>query len=144
MYICKIKLKQSLILKKTKNMNTNEIQEIEKRINQKITIFKHNDFGFPSTVKCTLNEVKVKGYAQYKDSLFLIFTPKGKRTKYQVILKGYESILIYDDHIDLNAEMYTEIINEDMKQSEVGFSNNYFKNALNSTEKTPFLNLVKQ
>ena len=124
-------------------MNPTEIQEIEKRVNQKITIFKHNDFGFPQVVKCILNDVKVKDYAQYKDCLYLIFTPKGKRTKFQIILKGYESILIYDNHIDLNAEMYTQTISENLKQSELSFSNRYFENAKNSTKEIPFLNIVK-
>lgn len=124
-------------------MSKIDIQEIEKRKNKKITIFKHNDFGFPQAIKATLNDVIIKDYAQYKDCIYLYFTPKGKRTKYQIIIKGYESILIYDDHIDLNAEMYTQEINENMRQSELSFSNNYFENAKKSTKKVPFLNIVK-
>lgn len=122
-------------------MNTENAKILSSKINQKITIFKHNDFGFPVATKCILHEVKVKDYAQYKDSIFLIFTPKGKRTKYQIILHGYESVLFYDNHIELNKEMYTQELSSGMKQSELSFSKNYIQNAKNSTDKKPFLEL---
>lgn len=124
-------------------MNIENAKILEKRINKKITIFKNSDFGFPIATKCILHEVKVKDYAQYKNSLFLIFTPKGKRTKYQIILHGYESVLFYDDHIELNAEMYTQELSGGMRQSELAFSNVYIENARKSTKEIPFLELKK-
>jgi hypothetical protein len=122
-------------------MNIENAQILASKINQKITIFKHNDFGFPVATKCTLNEVTIKDYAQYKNSLFIVFTPKGKRTKYRIILHGYESVLFYDDHIELDKEMYTQELSGGMKQSELSFSKNYIENAKNSTDKKPFLEL---
>lgn len=78
---------------------------------RKVTIVKLSEFGFPNVMQVRIDAVKTEKYAQYDDTLKIVFIPKRKRTKYGVRVLPEDEILIYDGWIDINFDslMYGKI-----------------------------------
>jgi len=73
-------------------------------INQdsKITILKESDFGYPIAIQIKVSGVIFKDYAQYKDCLYIIGTPKGKRKQFGYLLKPNDSFSIFAGFVEVN------------------------------------------
>ena len=69
---------------------------------EKITIIKQSDFGYPITIQLKLDEVILKKYAQYDNCLYIVGTPKRKRKKMGYLIKPYEDFKIFKGWVELN------------------------------------------
>lgn len=111
---------------------------------QKYTICKMGEFGFPISWKIILKSVKVGPYAQYKDSVVLMFVPKGKRKVAGMRLHGdYQQFMIFEGHVDLDTEMFVKNYSDGSKSSLESFSPDYMIRALNSTSQKPIISYLK-
>ena len=77
------------------------------RKNDKITICKQSDFGFPIAIKLTVDNVTLRDYAQYKDCLFITGKLQGKRKVLGYLLKPNSEFVIASGFQDL-SESYIE------------------------------------
>ena len=111
---------------------------------QKYTICKMGEFGFPISLKIILKSVKVGPYAQYKDSVVLMFVPKGKRKVAGMRLHGdYQQFMIFEGHVDLDIEMFVKNYSDGSKSSLESFSPDYMIRALNYTSQKPIISYLK-
>lgn len=115
----------------------------------KITIVKFSDFGFPIAIQTVLNSVEVKPYAQYSESLVLIHKPKRKRSLWKNTILPNESVIILEGWHNVDSEKLTyntleENENITVKQSKYGsFDNNFLKDVLNYIKADPIVNITK-
>lgn len=123
------------------------IEDIKTLEGQKATIFKYGEFGFPQSIKCTINKVYRKNYAQYVDLIHIEYRPKGKRTDYVCRVYDYSTMAVFNGHIDLQSDMYVKTIEKPgcltVRESLLAFSNEYIDRALSSTNKKPIFLQVK-
>ena len=74
---------------------------------QKYTLLVMNAFGIGTNViQLTLSEVKVSPYAQYAESVQLIFKPKGKRNLRGIRFHGSELCAIWKGWLDINSDAF--------------------------------------
>lgn len=112
--------------------------------NQKYTICKMGEFGFPFSWKITIKSVSVSKYAQYDNSILLVFVEKGKRKPIGMRFHGdYQQFIIYEGHIDLNTETFVEDHLDGSKSSLLSFSSEYMTRALNSTDQKPIISCLR-
>lgn len=114
----------------------------ETLIGKKATIFKYNDFGFPSSFQCEIESVYVKDYAQYNNMLHITFRPKRKRKSFVFRIYPYQTFAVWEGHIEVNTEMFVEKTTTDTvtcSKSLLCFSNGYLHRALNSTTQQPLI-----
>lgn len=117
----------------------------ESLLNQKATIFKYSEMGFPQTILCEIRQVYLKNYAQYNDMLHIVYRPNGKRTDYVMRIYKYSSYLLYAGHVSLNADMFVRELPSNglvLRESLVSFSNEYLDRAKLSTDKKPLLEII--
>lgn len=115
-------------------------------IDQKMTFFKFSDFGFPSLLHCKLLSVKIGSYAQYNDVLTIVYVQKGKRKPYQFRVLPHSELLVWKGHEPVNSEVYIKTITDEpglkVRQSDMGFSKNYFTTALASVPVEPLIKIL--
>lgn len=75
---------------------------------QKYTFVKMGDMGFPFALQLQLIDQKIEPYAQYAESVVLIFKLKGKRNLRQIRIIGRDDYLVYEGWVPINTEMYVE------------------------------------
>lgn len=126
-------------------MNQETINQLLNLIpEQKYTICKMGEFGFPISWKITLKSVKVGPYAQYKNSVCLMFVLKGKRKVTGIRLHGdYQQFMIFEGHVDLDTEMFVKNFSDGSKSSLESFSPEYMIRALKSTSQKPVISYLK-
>lgn len=59
-------------------------------------------------IHITMEKAKVGKYAQYDDSVELIFKPKGKRNLRAMQFYGRQEFVVWENWIDLNTEAFTQ------------------------------------
>ena len=79
--------------------------------NQKITIFKINDFGMMSTSHLIVDSFENSTYAQYKDVVKLTFKQKSKKGLYYK--HYYKDMLIYNDWLELPQNVLYDVKEQD-------------------------------
>jgi hypothetical protein len=126
-------------------MNIQEI--LTTKVGSKVTIFKLGEMGFPQCIPCTIEKVYRKDYAQHADMLHIEYRPVRKRSNYVIRVKDITSLLVYDGHIELKADMYVKTLPSStgmtLSESLPSFDNGYFDIAKASTEQKPFLEIIK-
>ena len=75
---------------------------------QKYTLVKMGDMGFCFSIQFELVERRAEPWAQYTETMLLIFKEKRKRNLRQVRLLKRDDFLIYDGWVDVNTEMFVE------------------------------------
>jgi len=112
-------------------------------VGQKATIVKYGEFGFMHSIKCTIQSVYRKDYAQYRNMLHVIYRPQRKRQDYVFRIYDYSRYIVYAGHVDVDTEMFRTTLPSDpgvtVQQSLLSFSDEYITIALNSTNQTPLL-----
>lgn len=112
------------------------------------TMFKYGEFGFPATAQFKLVKKEVAPYAQYPQSLLLMFVIKGKRKTSGVRLYGNNRVAIWEGLENPNSEMYgAPSVGECgvtvRKSIGSSFSNCYMERALKSVEAKPIVLLER-
>ena len=128
------------LLDKTQTMEKQQLELLQGLVGKKATFFKTNDAGFPQSIKCTVERIEVRDYAQYTNAVFIVFKPKGKRKLKQIIYKPYQDLLVYADHVDLNVEMFVStktMAGVTIRESLMCFDKRYYDLAMNSTTQEP-------
>jgi hypothetical protein len=118
--------------------------KLSKLIDNKITIYIMNDFGFPCIIHTVLNKVEMGSYAQYREALTIIHKPKGKRNLRGFRMYGSHKVfLIWEGWKDIDPQAFVkgESKNPEVtitKSKYTCFNSGYTTDILNSTEK-PYL-----
>lgn len=76
---------------------------------QKVTIITLSDFCFPVLINTTIEDMTIKPYAQYKDSLFITHKPKSKRKSWELIIRPYQSFMIYDGWLNTDIDNISKV-----------------------------------
>jgi hypothetical protein len=126
------------------------ITEAADTLNQqeKVTIIKFSEFGFPVIRNTVINKAEVKPYAQYNESLQLVHRPKRKRTSYRMTILPYEDVIIYKGWLDLDLEKLTYNIEEGkdvtVKQSKYcSFDNKFLNDVMKNIKAEPIVKIIK-
>lgn len=121
-------------------------QEIASKleIGKMYTIWKYGEFGFPVCLQFKLTKTEVKPYAQYRESLVIMFIQKGKRKERGIRLHGDANrFAIWEGLVNPNAEMYNnpETYNgvTITKSFGMSFSPEYMDRALASVPQKPLI-----
>lgn len=103
---------------------------------KKYTIFFYSEFGFPSALQITLDDIKVESYAQFDETVLLIFVQKGKRklSGKRFYGQSWDKFLVYDGHVTLENDIF---INGN--RSELSCSDVYIQRAMTSTTQKPLI-----
>lgn len=114
------------------------------KVGGQYTFVKFGEFGFPYHKKITLLEIRVQPYAQYPETVALVFKEKGKRKASGVRFYGqdYEQYLIYEGHHDVNTEAFVKTIEGPFsvaKQSLASFDGEYLTRAKASVNGQPVI-----
>ncbi|MFB5759073.1 hypothetical protein [Paenibacillus medicaginis] len=113
---------------------------------RKVTMVMFTEFGFPNAVQTTVKEISVKPYAQYKEALYIIHKPKGKRSEWVNIILPHNDIMIYEGWINVDINGITKNTDKYIKynqlvtvtQSKYGcFDRRYMSDLLNAIDKQP-------
>lgn len=108
-----------------------ELPNIEE--NQKVTIIKQSEFGFPIAIQIKFKKMYLKDYAQYKDCLRIVGTPARKRKCYEYLIRPYQDFTIVNGWVDINNYTKTIEENSSVKVTSLGtcFDDNSLKIASN-------------
>lgn len=137
-------------------MNTNEQQKIggefhaltQLESGQKYTLLVMSEFGIGAiAMQITLAEVKVSSYAQYSESVQLIFKPKGKRTLRGYRVHGSQSCAIWKGWLDIDTNAFeVPILSESglicRKSRYLSFDAGYMTDAIASAKAVPMFSKV--
>ena len=77
-------------------------------VGQRYTVVKMGDMGFCFSVQFELVEKRVEPWAQYAESVVLIFKQKNKRNLKQIRFTGRDDFLVYEGWVEANTEMFVE------------------------------------
>lgn len=91
-----------------KDFSKLELPNIEE--NQKVTIIKQSEFGFPIAIQIKFKKMYLKDYAQYKNCLRIVGIPNRKRKTFEYMIKPYQDFTIVNGWVDINN--YTKTIEE--------------------------------
>ena len=75
---------------------------------QRYTVVKMGDMGFCYSVQLELVEKRVEPWAQYAESVLLIFKQKSKRNLRQLRFVERDDFLVYEGWVEANTEMFVE------------------------------------
>lgn len=108
-----------------------ELPNIEE--NQKVTIIKQSEFGFPIAIQIKFKKMYLKDYAQYKDCLRIQGTPARKSKCYEYLIRPYQDVKIVNGWVDINNYTKTIEENSSVKVTYLGtcFDDNSLKLASN-------------
>lgn len=73
---------------------------------QRYTVLVHGIFGAVA-IRLTLEDVKVSEYAQYSESVLLIYKPKGKRNSKGMRFHGRETCVIWSGWVELDTNPFS-------------------------------------
>ena len=76
-----------------KNFKTINLEEIKNQ--EKITVVKFSEFGFPLVLNLKLEEIKLKNWAQYDNCLSIQGRLPRKRKSNVFLIRPYEDFVIY-------------------------------------------------
>ncbi|KAF6620462.1 hypothetical protein HFE03_07350 [Paenibacillus sp. EKM102P] len=68
---------------------------------QKATVIKFDEFGFPMVLHTVIKGSLIEPYAQYSDSLVIAHKPKQRRKVWETRVLPYEELMIYDGWVDI-------------------------------------------
>ena len=110
------------------------------------TLFRYNDFGFPSSLQFKLTEMKIEPWAQYRQSLVLIFIPKGKRKERVIRFYGENRLAIWEGFVNPNTDIFSAPVIKDeiavQKSLDSCFSGTFMERALNSVVQKPLISII--
>ena len=95
-----------------------ELPNIEE--NQKVTIIKQSDFGFPIAIQIKFKKMYLKDYAQYKDCLRIVGIPNKKRKTFEYLIKPYQNFKIVNGWVEINDYTKRTFENESVKVTSLG------------------------
>lgn len=114
-------------------------------IGKTYTMVKYGEFGFPYKVQFKLIGKEVKPYAQYQESLVLMFIEKGKRKQKGIRVHGNNRFAIWEGFVSPNVEMFNAPEAGSIPAITVrksfgsSFDSSYMERALNSVEQKPLV-----
>ncbi len=112
-------------------------------IGKMYTLFKYGEFGFPVVAQFKLVSKTIEPYAQYQESLRIMFIPKGKRKETGIRLYGDNRLAIWEGLVNVNSEIFglSKIGMEGMVSESIGvsFSSGYMDRALKLVEAKPLV-----
>ncbi|MFS1518540.1 hypothetical protein V1503_19065 [Bacillus sp. SCS-151] len=132
-------------------IHNSELSQVTNTLNnykdQKVTIIKFSDFGFPTVIHTNLFETINEKYAQYNESLRIVHKPKRKRSFYSNRILPKESILVYSGWVDIDQDILTNNIEQSnkmtVKQSKYNcFDNQYMQDVINTIQVKPLINYI--
>lgn len=88
----------------------NKFENAAKQLNagDVVTVIVNNDFGFVSTFSCKVVEAKHTSYAQYRNSLYLIFKePRQKKARAIHLHEGKRFLVLRGKH-EIKNDIYDE------------------------------------
>lgn len=114
--------------------------------NAKITISKFSDFGYPIAIQLKVHSVVLKDYAQYRDCLYIVGTPKGKRKLRGYLLKPNDSFTIFENFVELNETKTIDKSSENVTVISLGrcFDMGTLKQSLSIDSKIIFTTISKE
>jgi hypothetical protein len=107
-------------------------------VGNKYTLWGYSEFGFPFQLHFKLVEVVVEPYAQYDASLLIWYRKFRQRSDRGLRRLDHEKFLIFEDWVQVDCEMYTEV-EGNMRKSLPCFSPDYFGRAMKSVDKPPLV-----
>jgi hypothetical protein len=120
-------------------------RKLQSLIDEKVTIVKFSEFGFPVVFETVLNKVINEPYAQYKESLILIHKPKRKRSLWKNRILPNESLLVYHGWLNVKDELFyhvTKTAGMTIKESKYGcFDDQYLYDVIQQYGE-PFIKLL--
>lgn len=125
----------------------NKLDDLKKlEAGKRYTLVGMGEFGFPYQVQMVLEEVRVEPYAQYPESILLIYKQRNKRSLRQIRFYGNKGALVWDGWVFPDTEMYRT---KEFKDYDSGaalvqrsfrcFDPRYFIVARNSVSSTPII-----
>lgn len=96
-----------------------ELPNIEE--NQKVTIIKQSEFGFPIAIQIKFKKMYLKDYAQYKDCLRIVGIPNRKRKVYEYLIRPYQDFKIINGWVEIHDYTKKTFENESVKVTSLGF-----------------------
>jgi hypothetical protein len=117
-----------------------EITQLE--IGKRYTIVRNDDMGFVFKLHVEIIEIKNEPYAQYPESILLIFKVKGKRNLRQLRFLPRDPYLVWNGWLEINTDMYAETAEECgfiVRKSLLSFDREYFERAKRSTTEQPII-----
>jgi hypothetical protein len=114
---------------------------------QRYTVVKMGDMGFCFSVQFELVEKRIEPWAQYAESVLLIFKQKGKRNLRQIRFINRDDFLVYEGWVEANTEMFVE---EDksgpftVKKSLLSCDIEYLLRAKRSVTKAPLIEQISE
>ncbi|OMD67629.1 hypothetical protein [Paenibacillus odorifer] len=115
------------------------------KLNNKVTIIKYTDFGFPYAINTVIDSLVIKPYAQHKDSLFITHKPKGRRKLWEEVILPYQSFIIYDGWLNVDIDSLTKKVISSNSQltvtttNYVSFDKRYMTDIVSSIPQTPLV-----
>jgi hypothetical protein len=76
---------------------------------EKYTIVRYGEMGFVFAVQLIVNAFEVKPYAQYRESVYLIFRKKGARKASAMRFFPNDDYLVYSGWVEVNTSMFVSI-----------------------------------
>ncbi|MBX3041650.1 MAG: hypothetical protein KF789_13170 [Bdellovibrionaceae bacterium] len=115
---------------------------------QKYTLLTQGGFGAIAQ-KIVLQDIKVGPYAQYSESVQLIYKPKGKRNLSGSRFHGIASCVVWAGWVDVNTDPFkpSEISSTGMvvrSSRYSSFDSRYFTDAIASVSATPIFSKVHE
>lgn len=112
--------------------------------NRRVVLYSIDDLGIPVTYHTTVNYACIKDYAQHKEALFLVHTPKGKRKQRIHLTLPHNDLVIYDGWVNLDIERKTMNIEDKgnviVKQGKyLSFDKRYISDVIEQTPIQPLL-----
>ena len=124
-------------------MTFNQIVQILKQ-GEKYTVVGFTDFGYPYSIQFRLIKAEVESYAQYDESLNLIFRKKNARKHNScLVFLPKQEFIIWEGWVNPDVDMWkgNKEIKEDMiiREALFPFDHQYLKNAIESVDKDPII-----
>ncbi len=113
---------------------------------EKYTIVRFGEMGFLFSVQLTLIRVDIKPFAQYPESVVLVFRKKCGRAPSGLRFLPNDDFLVYEGWVNVNTEMYVSSsvspTGMNCKQSLLSFDREYLMIAKRSVGKEPLFEKI--
>lgn len=112
------------------------------QIGKRYTVIRQNDMGFIFASHVEITGIKNEPYAQYGESIRLVFKLKGKRNLRQMRFLPHNLYLVWEGWLAVNTEMYIESSQENrftVQKSLRSFDPEYFERAKRSVSHSPII-----
>lgn len=116
-------------------------------IGQKYTLVKMGDMGFCFSVQFELVEKRVEPWAQYSETVLLVFKEKKKRSLRGIRIIQRDDFLIYDGWVEANTEMFVEVDNSGpltVRKSLASCDIEYLLRAKRSVPQAPLIEQISE